>query len=28
VDRETGRPVPVPPSIRAALELLVAERAG
>jgi acyl-CoA thioester hydrolase len=28
VDRATGRPVPVPPSIRAALELLVAERAG
>ena len=28
VDRATGRPVPVPPSIRVALELLVAERVG
>ena len=28
VDRATGRPVPVPASIRAALESLVAERAG
>jgi len=28
VDRVTGRPVAIPPSIRTALDLLVAERTG